>query len=110
VKVESLEEIFAQKLRALVQRKKVRDYYDIWRMLEQEVNHSKVGRLFLKKLKTKGIEWNGLQDLFPPDLEVVLEGYWGKELGRLVHPVPEMSIVLRQLKISLDWLNSVKAC
>ena len=28
VKVESLEEIFAQKLRALVQRKKVRDYYE----------------------------------------------------------------------------------
>ena len=32
VTVESLEEILAQKLRALVERKKVRDFYDVWRM------------------------------------------------------------------------------
>jgi len=108
VRVESLEEIFAQKLRALVQRKKVREYYDIWRMLEQEVNHREVGRLFPRKLKAKGIEWNGLQDVFPSDLEAVLAGYWEKELGRLVHPVPAMNTVLRQLKASLGWLKAIK--
>ena len=108
VRVESLEEICAQKLRALVQRKKVRDYYDIWRMLEQEVNHREVGRLFPRKLKAKGIEWNGLQDVFPSDLEAVLAGYWEKELGRLVHPVPAMNTLLRQLKASLGWLKAIK--
>ena len=108
VRVESLEEIFAQKLRALVQRKKVRDYYDIWKMGEQKVNQAVVAKFFVKKLKAKEIRWNGLQDVFPPDLQTILEGYWEKELGRLVWPVPEMNSVLAQLKTNLNWLNDVK--
>ena len=108
VKVESLEEIFAQKLRALVQRKKVRDYYDVWRMGEQEVDRAELARLFVEKLKAKEIRWNGLQDIFPSDLEVILAGYWEKELGRLVWPIPEMSTVLGQLKADLGWLNAVR--
>ena len=108
VKVESLEEIFAQKLRALVQRKKVRDYYDIWRMTEQKVDKAQVARLFVEKLRNVGIKWNGLQDVFPPDIELILAGYWEKELGRLVWPVPEMSKVLVRLKADLIWLNTAK--
>jgi len=108
VKVESLEEIFAQKLRALVQRKKVRDYYDIWRMGEQKVDRAELARLFIEKLRIKEIRWNGLQDIFPSSLKTILEGYWEKELGRLVWPVPEMSSVLRQLKANLGWLNAVR--
>ena len=107
VTVESLEEIFAQKLRALVQRKKVRDYYDVWKMGEAQVDRAEVARLFAGKLKVKGIRWNGLQDVFPPDLKTTLRGYWEKELGRLVHPVPDMNAVLDQLKRTLGWLASV---
>lgn len=108
VRVESLEEIFAQKLRALVERKKVRDYYDIWKMTEQTVNQAELARLFVKKLKAKGIKWKGFQDIFPPDLETTLSGYWEKELGRLVWPVPKMSNVLKQLRRRLNWLNDIK--
>ena len=108
VRVENLEEIFAQKLRALVQRKKVRDYYDIWKIGEQKVDQAVVAKLFTKKLKAKKIKWNGLCDVFPPDLEAILAGYWEKELGRLVHPVPAMNTVLRQLKASLGWLKAIK--
>jgi hypothetical protein len=107
VTVESLEEIFAQKLRALVQRKKVRDYYDVWRMGQVQVDKTEVARLFAGKLKVKGIRWNGLQDVFPPDLEITLAGYWEKELGRLVYPVPAMNTVLEQLKGTLRWLGSM---
>ncbi|MCX5638707.1 MAG: nucleotidyl transferase AbiEii/AbiGii toxin family protein [Planctomycetota bacterium] len=108
VRVESLEEIFAQKLRALVQRKKVRDYYDIWKMGEQKIDQAVVAKFFVKKLKAKEIKWDGLQDVFPPDLETILKGYWEKELGRLVWPVPPMSSVLAQLKTNLNWLNTVR--
>jgi hypothetical protein len=107
VRVENLEEIFAQKLRALVQRKKVRDYYDIWKIGEQKIDQAVVAKLFVKKLKAKEIKWDGLRDVFPPNLEVILAGYWKKELGRLVSPVPAMSSVLAQLKANLDWLNTV---
>ena len=105
VSVESLEEILAQKLRALVQRKKVRDYYDVWRMYQQKVDQAKVAKLFPEKLKTKGVRWQGLQDIFPPDLSAVLSGYWDKELGRLVYPVPEMKDVISQLRADLGWLT-----
>jgi len=108
VRVESLEEIFAQKLRALVQRKKVRDYYDVWKMGEQKVNKTELTRLFVEKLRVKEIKWDGIRDIFPSDLEVILEGYWEKELGRLVWPIPEMRTVLSQLKANLNWLNAVR--
>ena len=108
VRVESLEEIFAQKLRALVERKKVRDYYDIWKMTEQTINQAELGHLFVEKLKVKGIKWNGFQDIFPSDLETTLAGYWEKELGRLVWPVPKMHSILKQLKDSLNWLDDMK--
>lgn len=108
VRVESLEEIFAQKLRALVQRKKVRDYYDIWKMGEQKIDRAALAQLFIEKLKAKGIKWTGLRDVFPPDLEAILASYWKKELGRLVYPVPTMNGMLAELKANLDWLNTVR--
>jgi predicted nucleotidyltransferase component of viral defense system len=108
VRVEGIEEIFAQKLRALVERNKSRDYYDIWKMGGQEIDQAELARLFVKKLKAKGLKWHGLQDVFPSDLEAILSGYWEKELGRLVWPVPEMNDVLGQLRANLGWLSSVR--
>jgi predicted nucleotidyltransferase component of viral defense system len=107
VQIESIEEIFAQKLRALVERKKVRDYYDIWRMTQQKVDRDQLARLFAEKLKAKGITWGGLKDVFPSDLEAILSGYWEKELGRLVWPVPNMGEVVKQLKTGLNWLGTM---
>jgi predicted nucleotidyltransferase component of viral defense system len=104
VRVESLEEIFAQKLRALVERKKVRDYYDVWKMSELEIDRAEISRLLLQKLRVRGREWHGLQDVFPADLQAILAGYWEKELGRLVWPVPRMANVIGELKGALDWL------
>jgi predicted nucleotidyltransferase component of viral defense system len=105
VRVESLEEIFAQKLRALVERKKVRDYYDVWKMDGLRVNRAEIARLFRGKLRIRGTAWRGLESIFPADLEAILAGYWERELGRLVWPVPEMDAVLGELKGALAWLR-----
>ena len=105
VRVESLEEIFAQKLRALVERKKVRDYFDVWKLNELEVGKNEVTRLFQQKLQVKNLTWHGLPGIFPSDLETILAGYWERELGRLVWPVPDMNAVLKQLKAGLNWLE-----
>lgn len=106
VRVESLEEIMAQKLRALVERKKVRDYYDVWRMCQLEFDRERVAGLFERKLSVKGTAWRGLADVFPSDVADVLGGYWSKELGRLVDPVPEMSVVLEELQGDLSFLRT----
>lgn len=105
VRVESLEEIMAQKLRALVERKKVRDYYDVWRMLELDIDRAEVRRLFRLKLEAKGIRWEGMRQIFPLELAEVLTPYWERELARLVYPVPDMGACLDELRKGLTWLR-----
>jgi len=106
VRVESPEEIFAQKLRALIERKKVRDYYDVWRLCNLHLDRTVITRLFREKLKVKEIEWDGLVGIFPDNIDELLKGYWERELGRLVQPVPDMETVLEKLKQELQWLES----
>jgi predicted nucleotidyltransferase component of viral defense system len=105
VKVESVEEIGAQKLRALIERKKSRDFFDAWQLLHLDVKRAKLKRLFLEKCKYKGIEFRDIQQIFPPDIEDVLAGYWERELGRLVNPVPSLDLVLRELRGMLAFLG-----
>jgi len=42
VKTESIEEIFAEKLRAIIERTKCRDYYDVWRLTDLGISQEKV--------------------------------------------------------------------
>ena len=55
-------------------------------------------------MRARGTEWRGFSDVFPPNIEGMLEGYWEKELGRLVHPLPEMGTVLSELREGLAEL------
>ncbi len=104
VRVECLEEILSEKLRALLERKKVRDYYDVWRLSQMGAQPRRVIPLFRRKLEVRGIAWPGPYDFFPAHLEQALRGYWENELGRLVHPVPDMRRVLSELRASLRAL------
>ena len=105
LKVESLEEIFAEKLRALIERSKCRDYYDVWQLLRLKPDPKKTRSLFFKKCELKEIKFEGLVQFFPPDLREILRPYWERELGRLVHPLPELDQVLREMKEKLDFLK-----
>ena len=105
VKTESIEEIFAEKLRAIIERTKSRDYYDVWRLTGLGVNQEKAGRFFRKKCEAKDISFQGIDQLFPKDIAAVLKPYWERELGRLVHPLPRLERVLKDLKSKLDFLS-----
>jgi hypothetical protein len=72
--------------------------------------HTRKDWLFVGKLKVKGTERHGLEGIFPPGLNDVLAGYWEKELGRLVNPVPPMGRVLAELRKSPEWLEAVQSC
>jgi len=98
VGVESVEEIGAEKIRSLVERKKCRDYYDVWQMMRLKLNMDKLKKILGRKFEYKGIEVKGLDEIFPRDLGEILEGYWNRELGRLIHPVPELETVLHELR------------
>jgi predicted nucleotidyltransferase component of viral defense system len=104
VYVESIEEITAEKIRSLVERKKCRDYYDIWQLMKLKINQIKLKTLLQKKFEYKEIEIKGLENIFPGDLPEILEGYWDRELGRLIYPVPKIEIVMHELKNHLKYL------
>jgi len=104
IKTASLEEIFAEKLRALIERSKCRDYYDVWKLTGLEVNPEKLRRIFRKKCDVKRIDFQKLDQFFPPGAAEILQPYWERELGRLVYPLPSLKNVLRGMKDRLDFL------
>jgi len=104
IKVESLEEIFASKLRAVIERKKCRDYFDLWQLSKMKFDKKRIKRIFLAKCLLRGIEFEGINQIFPPDLQETLKPYWERELGRLINPMPDIKAVLNDLRKSLRFL------
>jgi predicted nucleotidyltransferase component of viral defense system len=105
IPVESLEEIGAEKLRSLLERKKSRDFYDVWRLLQSRPNLERLKRLFLEKCRFKTMEFLGPEQFFSEGLLEILQGYWQREIGRLVYPVPELAEVVENLKTGLRFLK-----
>jgi len=75
VKVYSLETTPAEKPRAILQRGKIRDYYDVWRLLREDRVKTNVKELFLKKCKSKEVEFSGTGQFFPDGIEGTLKKY-----------------------------------
>jgi len=105
VRVESLEEILASKLRAAIERKKCRDYFDLWKLMPMAIDKQKIRHVFIKKLAVKSLEYQGPGQIFPEDLKDTLKPYWQRELGRLVNPVPDLETVLADLRELLKFLE-----
>lgn len=105
VKVESLEEILASKLRAAIERKKCRDYFDLWKLLQMDFDKRKIKLVFQKKLAVKSLTYEGPGQIFPADLKETLGPYWERELGRLVNPVPDLENTLEAIRKKLPGLE-----
>jgi predicted nucleotidyltransferase component of viral defense system len=97
VRTESIEEIGAEKIRSLVERKKCRDYYDVWQLMKLKIDRGMLGKLLVRKFEYKGMKIKRPEEFFPPGLLEILRGYWERELGRLIYPVPQMEEVILEL-------------
>jgi predicted nucleotidyltransferase component of viral defense system len=108
VRVYSLETILAEKLRALVERGKIKDYYDVWRLLKtNKCDRAKVRELFLCKCEAKNVEFVGVDNLFPKDLVDLLEPHLEVGLTRLSsEPLPSLEVMLAETKTALTVLLS----
>lgn len=92
VKVKTLDEIFAAKVRTLLERTRCRDFFDLWKLLDY-VETNKIKRLVLSKCEKDKIDF---KKLLQKSKE--LEEYWQKEMPRLVYPVPDLDTVLEELR------------
>jgi len=104
VRVYSIENMVAEKLRAMAERRRVRDYYDVWKLVKVgRVDWVAVRRLFPEKCRFKGVSADSLDRLFPRDLESTLGPYLRAGLTRLTpEPLPPLSTWLRDLRRSVS--------
>lgn len=80
----SVEEIFVEKLRSLFQRARARDYYDVFRLLEQEsFDGGTVAAALHEKCEARGVAVDLSQGLPADEVEAV-RAYWEPALDRLV--------------------------
>ena len=106
----ALEEIVAEKLRALLQSRArlhdrgwgasrvCRDYYDLWYLL----THSALGlaqlpRLLASKCALRGVTFTGCGDFLAPELRAVAEAEWARQLLPFVPGGPTAETVLVEL-------------
>lgn len=95
-----IETITAEKIRAIIERGYIRDYYDVWKLLKtKNPNKKKTKDLFLAKCKAKGITYSGIDQFFPKDIINKLEPYAEVGLGRLVRePLPTLEKMIEELR------------
>lgn len=117
LKVYPLEEVIAEKLRAILQntkklhekgwaRSRARDYYDIWSILKDKkdgLNLLKLPEILDQKCRLKAVEMTG-QFFDPKYLEGVRQT-WSEWLGLLVEELPEFDRIMKDLKEELELLG-----
>ena len=102
VRVESVEEIFCAKIRTIIERKKCRDYFDLWKLAKLPINLEIIKKFIDEKLNIKGIKFTNINQIFPKNLNETLSPYWKREMGRLVFPLPNLDFVLEDLREALQ--------
>ena len=112
LQVYSLEEVVAEKLRALLQqadmferrgwsRSRARDYYDLWRVLgayADQMDMAGFDSLLREKCSVRGVSFTGPQDFFHDTMLTYVEETWEQWLGPLVLGLPSFETVMNGLR------------
>jgi len=112
VPVYSLEEVVAEKLRAILQhlrwlerrgwvRSRARDYYDLWRILgtyRDRLDVSNFPAFVREKCALKDVAFSGPDSFFPEAMLVTVEKTWKQWLGPLVPGLPPYKTVIDELR------------
>ena len=112
VQVYSLEEIVAEKLRAILQqadmlerrgwiRSRARDYYDLWRVLgayKDRMHLTGFNSLLREKCAVRGVSFEDPEDFFHERMLAYVEGTWEQWLGPLVPGLPSFETVVNGLR------------
>lgn len=113
--VYSLEEIIAEKLRAILQytkklheqgwaRSRCRDYYDLWSIFNSfnaEINYSLIRNALERKCLKKNISFASIDDFFQPITITEVTNTWSEWLRPLVMELPSAQLVLENVKDKL---------
>jgi predicted nucleotidyltransferase component of viral defense system len=123
VSVYSLEEIVAEKLRAILQhlralesrgwvRSRARDYYDLWRVLgayRDRLDVSDFPTFLREKCAVRDVTFSGPETFFPEAMLTLVEKTWKQWLGPLVPNLPAYSTVIEELRPQVTALLGSRA-
>lgn len=112
LQVYPLEEIVAEKLRALLQqadllekrgwsRSRARDYYDLWRVLRtygESMDWVNFNPRLHEKCALRGVAFSGMEDFFDERILAYVEDTWEHSLGVLVLGLPSFDTVAGELR------------
>ncbi|MGI0102707.1 MAG: nucleotidyl transferase AbiEii/AbiGii toxin family protein [Nitrosotalea sp.] len=102
VNVYSLETIVGEKIRAILERGYIRDYYDVWRLLkEKKFDQKEARKMFEKKREAKDVKFSNIDEFFPKGTADILKEHL-PNLTRLIRePLPSIEDMLDELRESL---------
>jgi predicted nucleotidyltransferase component of viral defense system len=88
-----IHEVLSEKLRALIQRSYTapRDFYDIWYLANhvEDIDWKKIKVAFYEKMKFKGLEFTGIEQMINEENDKSLKIAWKNSLG---HQIPEVQL------------------
>ncbi len=90
-------------------RSRVRDYYDLWKILNTygaSLNLDIVPSLVEKKCGHKGVIFNSLDDVFQEKLLLNVEKEWETWLADIVTDLPNKDRVMEDLKAGLAMFST----
>ena len=120
VQVYSLEEVVAEKLRAILQqadmferrewsRSRARDYYDLWRVLDTyrgQMDLTGFSSLLQQKCAVRGVAFEGPEEFFCARMLSYVGDTWEQWLGPLVPGLPSFEAVINALRPQVRVLVS----
>jgi len=104
----SLEEIFAEKTRALAQRLRPRDLYDVihfYRRLDLNPDRTLVRSTLQSKCELRGIAMPTIEMIESHDNRTALESEWENQLKHQLPILPPFEEFLTELPAVLSWIN-----
>lgn len=118
IQVYALEEVVAEKLRAILQHKekierrgwgrsRARDYYDLWRIFgayRTNLDLNDFSEFLREKCLIKNVSFKGPEDFFPETMLAHVEKTWEQWLGPLVPDLPTFEKVLRELRPQIEGM------
>ena len=107
VEVYTLGEILAEKMRALIQRTRPRDLYDVWFLLKfhsDSFKREKLTDLFLKKCAYKKVEYKSIKKFGFEDRKQDFINTWRTSLQNQLRSPPDGETVINEIKSLLDSL------
>ncbi len=107
VPVYTLEEMLAEKLRAMLRRARARDLYDVWQLFTRcagMLDLERARHALAEKARYKGFTFNSMADFITPENRQTWARSWEPTLYRQVSVLPEYDHVVAEVERALTDL------